>query len=94
VLDSQRTPRELLIFRLCWNPKEVSSSVKEWLGSKTDGHASESRGKQAKSKFFFPLSFVGCHQKVWPRFIVWLPTSNDPVKKNTSQMCPVAWVFS
>lgn len=39
--------------------------------------------------------YKGCHKKVWFRFMVGLPTSNDPVKKNPSWVsCLDAWDFS
>lgn len=43
------------------------------------GEVSESQSKQAKSKGFFLVFYIGCHEKVCPRFRVELPTSNDPI---------------
>lgn len=43
--------------------------------------AMEGKSKQLP----FPMFFTGCHQTVWPRFLVGLPTSNDPIEKKPSQ---------
>lgn len=37
--------------------------------------------------------FHRLHEKVWPRFKVDLPTSDDLINKNLSQACPAAWVL-
>ena len=53
---------------------------KECLHHRVDELASESEGKQAKSKE--PVFFkVGCHQKAWPRFRMGLSASNNLIKK-------------
>lgn len=34
-----------------------------------------------------------CSQMVWPRLRVGLLTSNDPIKKHGSQVCPAVWIL-
>lgn len=65
----------------------------------------KNQGKQAKASFFFFLC-ISCQAKVWLKsrvspfdlkrsgFKVGLPTLNDPVNENSSQVCPTACVFS
>jgi hypothetical protein len=48
---------------------------------------------RVKARKSFLLHLLDCHQKAWFRFRVDLPTSNDPIKKNSSQACPAAWEF-
>lgn len=42
---------------------------------------------RASTSFLCAL-FIGCHWEVWYRFEVGLPTSNDPLKKNSTQVYP------
>lgn len=62
---------------LCGNPSEVDSTTSE--GTPLTERAQTSRGKANTS--FFHILHRGCHQEVWHRFKVGLPTSNDPIKK-------------
>jgi hypothetical protein len=41
---------------------------------------------------FFPVPYTGSQQTVWPRLKVGLPTSNDLIQKNSSQMYPTDWL--
>lgn len=50
-LESWKIPGELLIFNLCWNPKEVECYT--GCSNKRDEHAREGEGKQAKGTVFF-----------------------------------------
>lgn len=69
-----------LVFSLYHSPEELGFSAgKECLSRGQINLAGESEGKQARSEsFLLPCPFMGCHQKVWPRFRVVLPTSDDP----------------
>lgn len=51
MLESQAVPRELLVFRVCWNPKKwVLTPVKQCPRNEVDEFASENEDMQAKSK--------------------------------------------
>lgn len=55
---------------------------------------SEREGKQAKNESFLLCPFyMGCYQKVWPRFRVSVLTLNDSIQKNPAQVCLAAWVL-
>lgn len=64
VLESQRTPRDLLVFYLLFNVKEIILILaKECLSNRIDDLARENENKQAKSKC--PSSMwlsVGCRK--------------------------------
>lgn len=75
--ESQRNPRELLVFCLHWNMEEVGSSQQQNIILPVRVRASR---HQAEACFLHVL-YVGCHQKMWHRFRVGLTTSNDPIKK-------------
>lgn len=61
VLKAQKTPGELMVFSLCWKPKEVGSLIR----NRMNEPASKSEGDQAKVKLS-PSMTVGCQQKVPP----------------------------
>jgi hypothetical protein len=52
--------------------------------NKIDELARESEGMQAKSKLLSSMSFlyVSCHQRMWPRFQMDFPASNNLIKKS------------
>lgn len=54
--------------------------MKECLSGSIDELASENEGNQQQKEAAF-FRVLLCLQKVWPRFRVGLPTSNDPIKK-------------
>lgn len=70
---------ELLVLGLCWSPDDV--------GFNTPAAGEVSllvRVRTGRQKAMFPSSmpfYVGCLQKVWPRFRAGLPISKDPIKK-------------
>lgn len=74
VLKAWRVPGELL----------PSVCLESWRShiNRVDGLASKSEGEQAKAKFpCFISLYLGCLQKVPPRFKVALPASNSLMKK-------------
>lgn len=50
--------------------------------------------RQNTKASFFHVYYKGCHKKVWPRFRVFLQTSNDSIKKTALQVGPDTWVFN
>lgn len=90
-MESPGSPRELLVFSLCWNSEEVIPA-KESLNNRIDELASKNEGKQAKSKTSnFHFLFYGPIQKIWPRFRVVLLTSKDP---DLGQVFPPQMIYS
>lgn len=84
VLKSQRIPRGLPVFSLCWNPEEVGSVPQErawWTIPGKWGQAGKTQKLPSSTSFY-----VGFHQKVWPRVRVGLPTSNTTIKKTLTGM--------
>lgn len=86
-LEAWKIPGEIMIFSLHWELEEVSSNTKKYNGSsRTGGLASKSAGKQAKCNisFFHVLLFrvdLDSHQKMWLRYSMGLPASNNLIKK-------------
>ena len=77
---SQGSPRELLVFSLCWNPENAGFDTGG--GNRIDELASKSKAKWAESQAsFFHVLYMGCHKKVGPRFRVGLPASNNQIMK-------------
>lgn len=53
---------------------------------------SKSEGKQAKVRFSSSTSFyMGCRRRLWPRFRVSVPASNNLIKELHYQKHPPAW---
>lgn len=69
--------------------------MKECINNGIDELISENKGKQGKptTKVFSSLTFyIGCHQKVYPKFRVGLPNLNDAIYK-VFHMCAQLWPF-
>jgi hypothetical protein len=78
-----------VIFGIYHNTEEVGSNMSE--GINVPGRVKASR--QSVRASFFHVLYIGGHQKMWPRFKVNLPTSNDPVKKSLLQVYTESWVL-
>lgn len=59
------------------NPKELGSNGNEGVSFPARVGASMQR---TRTSFFHDL-YIGCHPKMWPRFKVHLPTSNEKSRK-------------
>lgn len=57
--------------------EEIGSTTIEGMAQASCSQASESEGKQTENTSFLLSFYVGCPQKVWPRFRVALLTSVD-----------------
>lgn len=80
LLGSWRSPREMLVFSLCWDTKKlVLRMAKEHSSNRSDEHNGESERKQAKSwvSSLGPVLCLPCHQKVWLRLRAGPPASNN-----------------
>lgn len=77
-----------LVFNVHYDPKEIGSNLSGAIN--WPGRVGASR-QRAKAPFFHVL-YKGHHQKVWSRFKVGFPTSNNPKKKN--HLLPNSLFFS
>lgn len=57
-----------LVFTTLWNPEEAIPNV---------GEARAEASMQRAEAFSFLVLYVGCHEKMWPRFRIVLPTLSD-----------------
>lgn len=64
-----------VVFNISWNPKEVGSNAREEMYLP----------EETRTSFFHTL-YISSRQKLRHRFKVGLHTSNDPVKKKSSQV--------
>lgn len=76
----------LVLFSIFWS-LEVGTNTNE---VKTFPVLVRSSRQIITASFFHSL-YIGCQQKVWPRYKMGLPRSNDPIKKNI-QVYQDAWV--
>lgn len=76
----------------CQSPEELDSN-NQWRNASAKGYMNlpgRKRASRQKAKVSFHALCMGCLKKVWPRFRVGFPTSNDPTKKNASWECTAA----
>lgn len=94
--ESWGNTRELLVFNICGNPKEPGTYTSKGIPSnKVDELPRDSESKQAKSRsFLLPCPCQWAATRRWPRLRMNLPTSNDLIKNNSSQVGPVVWVLA
>lgn len=50
------------------------------------------RDSEVKNKCFLLPNYIDCQKEVWSRYKVSFPTTNDPIKKNPSEVYLDAWV--
>lgn len=80
VLESWRISRELLVFSLHKNPEKVAFNTS--CSNRMDELANKSDGKRQKAKVsFIYVLYIGCHQKVRPRFRVDLSAARNLIKE-------------
>jgi hypothetical protein len=84
----------LLVFSICWNPKEVGFKTRQ--GTNFPGKV-RARRLRAKAPFFHivlcRLPPAGAGHLKRSQLRVSLPTSHDSIKKNLSKVYPVTWVW-
>lgn len=73
---------------------EVRSTTKEASAGGEMGLPGRVRASRQKARLPSSMSIERrCSQMVWPRLRVGLLTSNDPIKKHGSQVCPAVWIL-